>query len=527
MRRAIVELKELTQKVISIFGVDDVNDLSNKIYEIVMSDKKAIVFDEYIEAVGDLKIDYLQKIYQHFQADRKTNKQDFTPSCLSKLVSEMTNRENEKMVYDCCAGSGSLTIEKWNSNNNIDFVCEELDEKVIPFLLFNLAIRNINAIVLNGNVLTGEIFKKYLVKKGNKYSDIFIESEALQLNKADSGISNPPYNISWQAPTNTEALCDERFSKCIVPPKSNANYAFILHILNFLNDNGKMSMILPNGVLTSGVKEEYEIRQYLIDNDFLESVVILPDKMFQITTIATCIFTLNKNKKSKGNIVFIDARQTFEIEVREQKGELHTKNRTYTKEYKILNESHISDIVSAVNENINKPGFSKTVNSQKVVENDYNISPSRFIDFAEKEEHFRPYNEIVSDINKIIREKNVIKISVNEGIAKLLGLCEIYELIKSGNQNSCELEKFLKNIGCSSIIKESFLTLTKNKNEVKIENQDKEIMSSLMSIFMPMWRQHIYFLNQQENIYLAELRDALLPDLMSGKLVIESEEVTT
>lgn len=109
---------------------------------------------------GDILRDFFQERY----AARKDLKQDYTPDCLGKLINELTG--DSAKVLDMCAGTGALTI---HGSQNAEFFCEELNGDVMPFLLFNLAIRNMKATVLQKNVLTGEIIAKYSVAKGDKY----------------------------------------------------------------------------------------------------------------------------------------------------------------------------------------------------------------------------------------------------------------------------------------------------------------------------------------------------------------------
>ena len=143
--------------------------------------------------------------------------------------------------------------------------------------------------------------------------------------------------------------------------------------------------------------------------------------------------------------------------------------------------------------------------------------PSRYIEFENKEETHRPYADIMADINRIARERAVIKITCNETLAKQLGIYEVAQL----ETEKCDdgLNKTFELLG-GKYESKRYITLSKNKNEFKVENQDKEILSSLVNFFLPMWKQHIFYLNQEENRLLAELRDAMLPELMSGKLVV-------
>lgn len=166
-----MELKELVEETLKIFNVSEVSELSDKLKEIcICNDIK--YFSEFKNLVKDLHIDWLQKIFQYYEADRKTKGQDYTPSCLSKLVANLSITDNEDIVYDMCAGSGALTIQKWSLNPNLKFVCKEFDERVIPFLLFNLALRNIEAEVIRADVLQNKEYEKYCLFKGKEFSVI-------------------------------------------------------------------------------------------------------------------------------------------------------------------------------------------------------------------------------------------------------------------------------------------------------------------------------------------------------------------
>lgn len=116
------------------------------------------------------------------------------------------------------------------------------------------------------------------------------------------------------------------------------------------------------------------------------------------------------------------------------------------------------------------------------------------------------------------RERSAIKLTINESLAKQLGLYEIAELEKEAASEN--LNQTFRILG-GEYISKPYITLSKNKNEIKFEANDKEILSSIFSILIPMWKQHVFYLNQEENNLLAELRDAMIPDLMSGKISLE------
>lgn len=163
-----MELKELTEKVLRTLKVQNTNEIGNKLLEAVRKND-ILVYEYFVDLVeNDLSIDWLQKIFQYYQADRKEKMQDYTPKSLADFMGLLAGEESETVI-DMCAGSGALTIQKWNRNHDLKFVLYEFDEKVIPFLLFNMAVRNISCTVYHADVLQMDIFKKYQITKGEKY----------------------------------------------------------------------------------------------------------------------------------------------------------------------------------------------------------------------------------------------------------------------------------------------------------------------------------------------------------------------
>lgn len=129
-------------------------------------------------------------------------------------------------------------------------------------------------------------------------------------------ISNPPYNMKWKLPPF--AQIQPRFSDCELPPENNANFAFILTALDKID--GKAVFIMPNGILSTNNAQEKAIRQYLVEMNYIETVIACPNKMFESTDIPTCIIVLNKQKTTT-RLTMINMQQTFEVEEREQRGQ--------------------------------------------------------------------------------------------------------------------------------------------------------------------------------------------------------------
>ena len=165
-----MELKELVEKTKELFEIDDISSLSFKLQDVVLNNKTEY-YRAFKSLVVDLSIDWLQKIFQYYEADRVNKKQDYTPASLARFVAKLSSN-NEDTVIDMCAGSGALTIQKWNENKNLKFICEEFDSRVIPFLIFNLALRNIEGVVIHRDVLMNEEYKRYVLTKGEEFSKV-------------------------------------------------------------------------------------------------------------------------------------------------------------------------------------------------------------------------------------------------------------------------------------------------------------------------------------------------------------------
>lgn len=326
-------------------------------------------------------------------------------------------------------------------------------------------------------------------------------------------ISNPPYNMKWDVPPF--AQMQHRFCEYDVPPKSNANFVFILSALDEIDE--KAAFLLPNGILSTDTPPEAEIRKRLIENNLIEAVISLPDKMFESTSIATCVLVLNKNKKTM-QVEMVDMRQEYAEEQRNQNGQFggaSHENRTYHKTVKILTDEGMNKAINAIEEHKNIPEFCKSASIEEIRDKKYTLVPSRYIEFQERDERHRDYADIVADYNRVVLAKNALKLTVNESLAKSLGLYETFVMMK----NQPDISESFSIVG-QKAEKENFIQLSKNAAEFKIENKSKEKFPEILSLFLQMWKQHIMYLNNEENRILAEFRDALLPDLMSGELKI-------
>lgn len=165
-----MELLKLRDEVLTLFGVGDVGALGEALMRCALEGDEAWM-DGFCALVdGDLSQDWLQMIWQYYQADRKGKKQDYTPACLARLLSALIGDADE--VIDLCAGSGALTIQRWAGGEDGTYALYEIDDNVLPYLLFNLAVRNIEARVTLGDVLALEARAVYAVRKGERYGKV-------------------------------------------------------------------------------------------------------------------------------------------------------------------------------------------------------------------------------------------------------------------------------------------------------------------------------------------------------------------
>lgn len=164
-----MELKELTDRTIGLFGVDKPDNLGSALMESISDTDKLKAFCDLIG--GDLSVDWMQMIYQYYLADREEKKQDYTPKSIARFMAMLAG--DDETTVDMCAGSGALIIQKWNQNHDLKFKAIEIDGNVIPFLLFNMVLRNIRCDVLQMNALTDEEpTKMWTVERGEVFGCI-------------------------------------------------------------------------------------------------------------------------------------------------------------------------------------------------------------------------------------------------------------------------------------------------------------------------------------------------------------------
>lgn len=320
-------------------------------------------------------------------------------------------------------------------------------------------------------------------------------------------VSNPPYNMRWVPPDLVGFM--PQYTGWTIPPSSNANYAFILNAISMIND--KAVFLLPNGALTSSTKEEKAIRRELCEANLISAIIALPDSMFESTSIPVCIIVLQKNKQTQ-KIEMVDMRLEYEQEVRDQNGQYggasHT-GRTYHKTVNVLTDEIMEKAIHAIEHFETIKGYCVSVSLDSVRKQEYVLTPSRYIEQADVVEKHRSFEDIAADYNRIINQKNDIKIRMNRTAAKRLG----YDCM---DRDKVDLSKSFAVVG-QKIQKEDFITFSASDG-IQISISTKETIHPLVIDFLNHWKQYIMYLNNEENRLLAEFRDALLPELMNGRI---------
>lgn len=323
-------------------------------------------------------------------------------------------------------------------------------------------------------------------------------------------ISNPPYNLKLKHPQLAGFM--PQYMGWEMPPEANANYAFVLSALNWADD--KVVILLPNGVLTARTKSEIMIKKQLIKENLLLAVITLPGNMFESTNIPTCLLLFDKHKETK-QIAMIDLTDQCEEEVRHQRGQFGGSShmeRVYHKTVAVIPQAIMERCVDIIN-NHTDADFAVWVDSERIAENGYSLSPRQYMGIKSEIKH-RPFEDIAEDYNRIIRTKNSIKIKMNKTAAKRLGF-------DCMDREEINLEKTFAVVN-QKVEKGNYIRFSADDG-IEIKCSTKDDIPQLIRLFLAHWKESIIYLNNEENRLLAEFRDALLPELMSGSIQIKED----
>jgi type I restriction enzyme M protein len=382
---------------------DDIDVNSNKLGGTVQKRNEILV--KVIEAIGGLNFgdyqdntndtfgdayEFLMTMYASNAG--KSGGEFFTPQEVSELLAEMAvvGKKQVNKVYDPACGSGSLLLKfaKVLGKENVrqGFFGQESNITTYNLCRINMFLHDIN-------------YEKFNIAHG----DTLTEPKHWDDEPFDAIVSNPPYSIKWDGDSNPLLINDPRFSPAgVLAPKSKADLAFTLHMLSWLSTSGSAAIVEFPGVLYRSGAEQ-KIRKYLIDNNYIDTVIQLPPDLFFGTSIATCVIVLKKSKIDNATL-FIDASAEF-IRV-------GNKNK--------LTEANRKKILNAFIERKDDDHFVKLVLNSEIAENDYNIAVSSYVEQENITEEI-DIEKLNAHIAEIVIRQNKLRSAIDEIVADLEG----------------------------------------------------------------------------------------------------------
>jgi type I restriction enzyme M protein len=384
---------------------DDLDVNSNKLGATVNKRNENLV--KLLEAIGDLPLasdnfhdsnidlfgdayEYLMQMYA--SSAGKSGGEYYTPQEVSELLARITvaGKTEVNKVYDPACGSGSLLLSfaKVLGRDKVrqGFFGQEVNLTTYNLCRINMFLHDVN-------------YEKFDIALGDTLTDpAHWDDEPFE-----AIVSNPPYSIKWEGDANPLLINDPRFAPAgVLAPKSKADLAFTLHILHWLAVNGTAAIVEFPGVLYRGGAEQ-KIRQYLIDNNYVDAVIQLPPDLFFGTTIGTCIIVLKKSKADNATL-FIDA--TAECSRIGNKNKLLLRN--------------ISTILDAYVARKDVDYFAKLVDNDAIGENGYNISVSAWVEQNDTREEV-DITALNAEIAEIVARQSDLRIQIDAIVAELEG----------------------------------------------------------------------------------------------------------
>lgn len=345
--------------------------------------------DNTIDAVGDA-YEYLMSMYAS-NAGKKGG-EFFTPQEVSELLTRIAigSRKQINKVYDPACGSGSLLLKaaKILGKDNVrqGFFGQEINITTYNLCRINMFLHDID-------------FDKFNIAHG----DTLTEPAHWDEEPFEVIVSNPPYSIPWEGDANPLLINDTRFSPAgVLAPKGKADFAFIMHTLSWLATSGTAAIVCFPGIMYRGGAEK-KIRQYLIDNNFIDAIIQLPANLFFGATISTCIMVLKKSK-DKNDVLFIDASNECVKVTNANK----------------LTEENISRIADAYKERKDKEYFCKIVSNPTIGDNehDYNLSVSSYVEQLDTREKI-DIVKLNAEIAEIVAREQILRDEIDKIIAEI------------------------------------------------------------------------------------------------------------
>ena len=347
--------------------------------------------DNQIDLFGDA---YEYLISNYAANAGKSGGEFFTPQSVSKLIAKLATHglTTINKIYDPAAGSGSLLLQaKKQFDNHViqeGFFGQEINHTTYNLARMNMFLHNVN-------------YDKFNIALGNTLTAPQFGDEK----PFDAIVSNPPYSINWIGSDDPTLINDDRFAPAgVLAPKSKADFAFVLHCLSYLSGRGRAAIVCFPGIFYRGGAEQ-KIRKYLVDNNFVETVISLAPNLFYGTSIAVNILVLSKHKTDT-KIQFIDAR-----------GEEFYKKETNNN---VLSQEHIDAIMQLFDSKEEKEYVSQNVDNEKIAEGNYDLSVSSYVEKKDTREVI-DIDVLNAEIKKTVKNIDRLRSEIDAIIAEIEG----------------------------------------------------------------------------------------------------------
>lgn len=365
----------------------------NKRLAAVIKGVEGLDFGSFEESHIDLFGDAYEFLISNYAANAgKSGGEFFTPQHVSKLIAQlaMHGQTSVNKIYDPACGSGSLLLQakKHFDEHLIEegFFGQEINHTTYNLARMNMFLHNIN-------------YDKFDISLG----DTLIDPKYGEFKPFDAIVSNPPYSVSWIGSDDPTLINDDRFAPAgVLAPKSKADFAFVLHALHYLSAKGRAAIVSFPGIFYRGGAEQ-KIRKYLVENNFVETVISLPANLFYGTSIAVNILVLSKNK-TENKTQFINA-----------SGEDFFKKETNNN---VLTDEHIDKIIDLFEKKENVEYLSAWVDNEKIAENDYNLSVSAYVE-AEDTREVIDITALNAQVSQTVKRIDSLRADIEQIIAEI------------------------------------------------------------------------------------------------------------
>ena len=344
--------------------------------------------DNHIDLFGDA---YEFLISNYAANAGKSGGEFFTPQCVSKLIARLALYGQDKVnkIYDPAAGSGSLLLQaKKQFDEHIieeGFFGQEINHTTYNLARMNMFLHNIN-------------YDKFNIVLGNTLMNPQFGDDK----PFDAIVSNPPYSVKWIGSDDPTLINDERFAPAgVLAPKSKADFAFILHALSYLSAKGRAAIVSFPGIFYRGGAEQ-KIRQYLVDNNYVETVIALAPNLFFGTSIAVNILVLSKHKPNT-QTQFIDASNLFKPDTNNS-----------------LEPEHIEQILKLFADKEDVPHLAKSVSVEDIVNNEYNLAVSSYVEQKDTREVI-DIDKLNAEIKQTVANIDRLRAEIDKIVAEIEG----------------------------------------------------------------------------------------------------------